>query len=55
MSVGVRSGKGDSKGRERRLEVDSRQRRLIGESEGASTEVWEGISRKGVDNEEHEE
>ena len=51
MSVSVRSREGDSKGRESRLEVDSRQRRLGGELEGASTNVGEGISQKEVDNE----
>ena len=51
MSVSVRSGKGDWKGREMRLEVHSRQLRLGGEGEGAGTEVGEGISRKRVDNE----
>ena len=51
MCVSVSSGKGDRKGRERRLEVDSRQRRLGGDGEGTGTEVGEGISRTGVDNE----
>ena len=51
MSVSVRSGKGYRKGRERRLEVHCRQRRLGGESEGVGTELGEGISRTGVDNE----
>ena len=51
MSVSVRSREGDRKGRERRLEVDSRQRRLGGEGEGAGTKVGEVISRTEVHNE----
>ena len=51
MSVSVKSWKGDRKGRERRLEVHSRQRRLGMEEEGAGTEEGEDISRTVVDNE----
>ena len=51
MNVSLRSGKGDKKERDRRLEVHSRQRRLGMEEEGAGTEEGEDISRTGVDNE----
>ena len=50
MSLSVRSGKWDRNGRKRRFEIDSSQRRLVGEGEGAFTEVEEGISRTGVHN-----
>ena len=53
--MSVRNLKGDRKGRERRLEVHSRQLRLGGEGEGAGTEVGEGISRTGVDKKGWEE
>ena len=51
MNVSVSSGNGDRKWRERRLEADSRQRRLGGEGEGVGTEVGEGICGTGVENE----
>ena len=51
MSVSVRSGKGERKGRERRLEFNSMQRRLGGVEVGVGTEVGKGITRTGVNNE----
>ena len=49
--MSVRSGKVERKGRERRLEVHFKQRRLGREGEGAGTELGEGLSRPGVDSE----
>ena len=53
--MSVRSGKWDRKGRELRLEVQSRQRKLGGDGECDGTEVGEGISRTGVDKKGWEE
>ena len=55
MSMSVRSGKGDRKLRESRLDIHSRHRRLGGEGVCAGTEVGEGISRTGVENKVWEE